>query len=82
MGSAQNTDSCTWLRGNLIAALTRLREGDFTVRLDLDSRHPHDREIAKLFNQVVSQNESITEEFNRVARVVGKEGEITYRAMV
>ena len=82
MGSAQNTDSCAHLRESLIAALTKLREGDFTVRLDLDSRDPSDREIAKLFNEVVSLNESITEEFNRVARVVGKEGEIANRAKV
>ncbi|HEU4820992.1 MAG TPA: hypothetical protein VFS87_07545, partial [Qipengyuania sp.] len=82
MGSAKNIDDCAQLRENLIAALTRLRGGDFSVRLALDSREPRDQEIAALFNEVVGLNESITGEFNRVARVVGKEGDITNRAKV
>ncbi|MGC1269780.1 MAG: HAMP domain-containing protein [Croceibacterium sp.] len=82
MGADLNSDNCALLRENLIAALRKLREGDFTVRLDLESRDPSDREIAKLFNQVVGLNESIAEEFHRVARVVGKEGEIINRAQV
>ena len=82
MGSAQETGNCAHLRESLIAALTRLREGDFTVRLQLDSADPRDAEIAVLFNQVVGLNETITDEFNRVAKVVGKEGEITQRATV
>jgi HAMP domain-containing protein len=82
VGSAKTTDSCAQLRDNLIEALTRLRAGDFSVRLKLQSRDPRDREIAALFNEVVGLNESITGEFNRVAQVVGKEGEITNRAKV
>ena len=82
MGSAKTTDSCSQLRDNLIAALTQLRAGDFSVRLQLQSRDPRDREIAALFNDVVGFNESITGEFKRVAKVVGKEGEITSRARV
>ncbi|MBX9897873.1 MAG: HAMP domain-containing protein [Qipengyuania sp.] len=82
MGSAKTTDSCAQLRDNLIEALTCLRAGDFSVRLKLQSRDPRDREIAALFNEVVGLNESITGEFNRVAQVVGKEGEITNRAKV
>jgi HAMP domain-containing protein len=70
------------LREGLIVALTKLREGDFSVRLELDSRDSRDKEIAKLFNQVVTLNETITDEVNRVAQVVGKEGEITQRAKV
>jgi len=82
VGSAKTTDSCAQLRDNLIEALTCLRAGDFSVRLKLQSRDPRDREIAALFNEVVGLNESITGEFNRVAQVVGKEGEITNRAKV
>src|SRR5205085_8081024 len=44
---------------------------------------PHcDREIAALFNEVVGFNQSITEEFERLSRVVGKEGKIGHRAQV
>jgi HAMP domain-containing protein len=78
----QSDEACTQLRENLIAALTQLRAGDFSSRLDLTSNDPRDKEIAKLFNQVVSLNETITDEVNRVAQVVGKEGEITQRAKV
>jgi HAMP domain-containing protein/signal transduction histidine kinase/CheY-like chemotaxis protein len=82
VGSARNSDGCAQLREQLIVALTKLRQGDFSVRLMLDSTDPRDREIAALFNDVVGLNESITGEFNRVARVVGKEGDITNRAKV
>ncbi|MGV3555119.1 MAG: HAMP domain-containing protein, partial [Croceibacterium sp.] len=75
-------DECDALREQLISALTRFREGDFTVRMKLRSSDPRDREIAELFNQVAGLNEIVTDEFSRVARVVGKEGEITQRAKV
>ena len=73
---------CDRLRSELVAALTRLRSGDFTVRMDMKGGDPRDREIADLFNEVVDLNDSITGEFKRVARIVGKEGEITHRARV
>ena len=82
MGSDQNADACAQLREQLIAALTKLRAGDFSVRLSLESPDPRDQQIAALFNDVVGFNESITGELNRVARVVGKEGDITNRAKV
>ena len=75
-------DECGALREQLISALTRFREGDFSVRMKLKSSDPRDREIAELFNQVAGLNEVTTKEFGRVARVVGKEGEITQRAKV
>ena len=75
-------DECGALREQLISALTRFREGDFSVRMKLKSSDPRDREIAELFNQVAGLNEITTKEFGRVARVVGKEGEITQRAKV
>ena len=76
------SDDCAVLREGLIEALTRLRDGDFSVRMKLRSRDPRDQEIADLFNQVVGLNDSISDEFDRLARVVGKEGEITHRAKV
>jgi HAMP domain-containing protein/signal transduction histidine kinase/CheY-like chemotaxis protein len=82
VGSTEQANDCAQLREGLIAALTRLRDGDFSVRLEFDSTDPRDREIARLFNQAVGLNDSITGEFRRLARVVGKEGEITQRARV
>ncbi|WP_324808348.1 HAMP domain-containing protein [Sphingomonas sp. LY29] len=41
-----------------------------------------DEEVARLFNEVVDLNESITKEFERLAIVVGKEGKISQRAHV
>ena len=41
-----------------------------------------DGEIASLFNEVVGMNEAITREFERLSKVVGKEGKITQRARV
>ena len=66
-------------RRQLVSALRALRRGDFTVRLpeDVDGI---DSEIASLFNEVVSLNQQITEEFERLSKVVGKEGKIGHRA--
>src|SRR4051812_50025470 len=41
-----------------------------------------DGEIASLFNEVVSLNEEMTQEFERLSKVVGKEGKITQRGRV
>ena len=68
-------------RRQLVTALRRLRRGDFSVRLSEDG-DDEDSEIAALFNEVVSLNQEITEEFERLSRVVGKEGKIGHRAKV
>jgi len=41
-----------------------------------------DQDIAVLFNEVVSLNQQITQEFERLSQVVGKEGKIGQRARV
>ncbi len=69
-------------RDDLIEALQRLHRGDFAVRLNFETQDPQDREIAALFNQVVSLNERISGEFERMSTVVGKEGQIGHRAKV
>ncbi|HEX8556452.1 MAG TPA: HAMP domain-containing protein, partial [Sphingomonas sp.] len=68
-------------RRQLVSALRSLRKGDFSVRLpeDMDGL---DGEIATLFNEVVSLEEDITKEFQRLSVVVGKEGKITQRGRV
>ncbi|MFL6738676.1 MAG: HAMP domain-containing protein, partial [Sphingomicrobium sp.] len=68
-------------RRELINALRQLRRGDFTVRLSEDGSDD-DSEIAALFNEVVELNQQITEEFERLSKVVGKEGKIGHRAKV
>ncbi|WP_370033497.1 HAMP domain-containing protein [Qipengyuania mesophila] len=81
MAKEQNNE-CDTLREGLIDALTKLRDGDFSARLKLDSKHPADRHIADLFNEVVALTENITGEFGRLSQTVGKEGKIAYRAGV
>jgi hypothetical protein len=68
-------------RSQLLSALRSFRRGDFSVRLpeDLPGR---DSEIARLFNEIVGLNAHMTDEFERLSRVVGKEGKISQRAHV
>ena len=65
-------------RRQLVAALRALRRGDFSVRLSEDG-DGIDAEIGSLFNEVVSLNEEMAQEFERISKVVGKEGKITQR---
>ena len=68
-------------RRQLVSALRALRRGDFSVRLP-EEVDGIDGEIASLFNEVVGMNEALTNEFERISKVVGKEGKITQRARV
>ncbi|MDB5672107.1 MAG: response regulator, partial [Alphaproteobacteria bacterium] len=68
-------------RRQLVNALRSLRRGDFSVRLSEDG-DGLDGEIATLFNEVVSINQEMTCEFERLSQVVGKEGKITQRGRV
>src|SRR5690348_12478158 len=58
-----------------------LRRGDFSVRLP-EEVDGVDGEIATLFNEIVSLNEETTQEFERLSKVVGKEGKISQRGRV
>src|SRR5688572_2800937 len=68
-------------QGRLLAALTALKKGDFTVRLPLNY-DGLDGRIAEAFNEVMDTNQRMAEELERVSRAVGKEGKITQRADV
>ena len=68
-------------RRQLVSALRALRRGDFSVRLP-EEVDGVDGEIASLFNEVVSINEEMTQEFERLSKVVGKEGKISQRGRV
>ncbi len=63
----------------LLSALTALRHGDFSVRLPscwigLSGK------VGDTFNAVMDQLEGMTDEIDRISRVVGKEGKIKQRA--
>jgi HAMP domain-containing protein/signal transduction histidine kinase/CheY-like chemotaxis protein len=68
-------------RRHILAALRAFRRGDFSVRLpeDFDGI---DAEIAQTFNEIVDLNGQLTSEFERLGRVVGKDGRIGERGHV
>ncbi len=68
-------------RRQLVSALRALRRGDFSVRLP-EEVDGVDGEIASIFNEVVALNEEMAQEFERLSKVVGKEGKITQRGRV
>src|SRR5436190_20190416 len=60
-------------------ALRAVEEGDFSARIE--SRHV-DPEVAGTFNRVVRLNARRADEFERVSRLVGKEGKLFNRASI
>src|SRR6476469_1205313 len=68
-------------RRQLVSALRARRRGDFSVRLP-EELNGVDGEIASLFNEVVSLNEEMTQEFERLSKVVDKAGKITQSGRV
>jgi len=65
----------------LLKALTALKKGDFTTRLPLEWTDI-DGKIADAFNEVVELNQRMCGEFDRISRVVGKEGKLGQRASI
>jgi HAMP domain-containing protein/CheY-like chemotaxis protein/signal transduction histidine kinase len=63
----------------LLAALRAVKKGDFSVRLPTDQTGVG-AAIAEAFNDVTELLEGFTNELERIATVVGKEGRITQRA--
>ncbi|MDF2764330.1 MAG: hybrid sensor histidine kinase/response regulator, partial [Rhodospirillales bacterium] len=63
---------------HLLKALRSFKRGDFSVRLPTDLTGI-DGDIAEAFNEVVDMNEQMAREFQRLGRVVGKEGRIGER---
>src|SRR5438552_9847336 len=72
--AAQETDSKA-----LLAALTALKKGDFSVRLPAEWTGLAGK-VADAFNEVVELNQRMARELDRMSRVVGKEGKIAQRA--
>src|SRR5919201_3069236 len=63
----------------LLSALMELRKGNFTVRLPTTSVGLSGK-VSDTFNDVMDQLEGMTNELDRISRVVGKEGKIKQRA--
>jgi HAMP domain-containing protein/signal transduction histidine kinase/CheY-like chemotaxis protein len=65
----------------LLGALTALRHGDFTVRLPATWVGLAGK-VGDTFNEVMDQLEGMSDELERISRVVGKEGKIKQRAQI
>jgi HAMP domain-containing protein/signal transduction histidine kinase/CheY-like chemotaxis protein len=68
-------------RRQVLMALRAFRRGDFSVRL-VNNYDGLDSEIAETFNEIVELNDQLTREFERLSRVVGKDGRIGERGHV
>jgi HAMP domain-containing protein/signal transduction histidine kinase/DNA-binding response OmpR family regulator len=77
--SFQNTsDSDNYNPKVLLAALQAMRDGDFSVRLP-GSWIGLEGKIADTFNEIVSTNEQVASELERVGQAVGQEGKTRQR---
>ena len=80
--ASENGDGAEALdRRHLLRVLTRLKKGDFTVRLETGLTGV-DGKIAEAFNEVVELNQRMSLELDRLSRLVGKEGRISERAFL
>ena len=66
-------------RRHLLLALQRMRSGDFSVRLPGDLAGI-DGKIADTFNEIVTANQKMCSELERVGQKVGREGKTSERA--
>ncbi|HSC88804.1 MAG TPA: response regulator [Polyangiaceae bacterium] len=62
----------------LLSALLRLRDGDFSARLPADALGVEGK-VADAFNDIVATNARRSQETSRVCRMVGKEGKLRER---
>src|SRR5436309_5757119 len=63
----------------LLKVLTAFKRGDFSVRMPVD-RLGIGGKVSDTLNEILALNENLANEFERISRVVGKEGKITQRA--
>src|ERR1700747_2046170 len=72
--TTQGVDSTT-----LLAALTALKKGDFSVRLPQEWTGMAGK-VADTFNDVVEMHDRMAHELKRVSQVVGREGKLAQQA--
>src|SRR5437899_1419836 len=65
----------------LLKVLTGLKRGDFSQRMPLEQTGLAGK-IADTLNDVMDQSHARVKEFERISRVVGKEGKISQRVSV
>ena len=63
----------------LLAVLTAIRKGDFSVKMPM-SQVGVAGKISDTLNDIIDLNRETSREFERVSQAVGKEGKITQRA--
>src|SRR4051812_49700985 len=63
----------------LLAVLTAVRKGDFSVKMPM-SQVGLAGKISDALNDIIDLNRETAREFERVSQAVGKEGKITQRA--
>src|SRR3954470_24636863 len=63
----------------IYAALNALKRGDASARLPMHGTAAFSK-VAEVFNDLVDQNASMSEELLRLSRTVGKEGKLRKRA--
>src|SRR5258706_9280269 len=68
-------------KNQLLKILTAVKAGDFSVRIP-ERLGGLDGKIVETLNQIIRTNQKVTAEVERVCTVVGKEGEMTQRALV
>ncbi|HYD78363.1 MAG TPA: HAMP domain-containing protein [Paucimonas sp.] len=65
----------------LLAALTALKKGDFSVRMPTDWTGIAGK-VADTVNEIIETKEEIAKEISNVSRVVGREGRLSERAKI
>ena len=65
----------------LLSVLSQVKGGDFTVRMPLDWTGVPGK-VADMLNEVILANEALEKELARVSRVVGRQGELSQRAVL
>ena len=77
--SRSETNGSEFDEKQLLAALMAFKRGNFSARLPEDWTGIAGK-IADTFNDVIRTNQRMTQELERIVRVVGREGRITQRA--
>jgi HAMP domain-containing protein/signal transduction histidine kinase/CheY-like chemotaxis protein len=80
-GRALNTSSEREELRHVLSMVKGIRSGDFTMRLTLEGDSLLS-DIAEVLNDINEINHSMSNEFVRVGRIVGKEGKMTERVNV
>ena len=65
----------------LLSTLIAFKRGDFSVRMPVDQTGLEGK-IADALNDVLELNQKMVSEFQRISRLVGKDGKITQRASI